>query len=175
MIENKNGFTRIIHFEPAWDKCDPDPSKDYGISDVRMFFCLFKEDKGVELSINTNWHLPHVFNRRMDSIKHDIFFGEKDYLWNHMSKEFLQEICLWDLNHKECQYDGWIEFDSLNDGELIRLHEFWPDAVKVYYYWLSEFEDNVCIDPKNLVWDIFINHGEESLWQELEKIYNENF
>lgn len=55
-------FTRKITFAPAFDKRDPNPSKNYGIHGAHITFSL-KED-GVPMvltfSVSTNWQLPHV-------------------------------------------------------------------------------------------------------------------
>jgi hypothetical protein len=51
---------RILTFEPAWDKRDKDPNKNYGIHGVNVRFVV-KGDKGaVQFLLYTNWQLPHV-------------------------------------------------------------------------------------------------------------------
>jgi hypothetical protein len=54
-------FTRKVSFTAAYDKRDPNPSKNYGIHGVHIYFTLSTEDKeGLTFSISTNWQLPHV-------------------------------------------------------------------------------------------------------------------
>lgn len=51
---------KIVEFAPAFDKRNPDPSKNYGIHGVELRMIL-KGDKGaVQFVLYTNWHLPHV-------------------------------------------------------------------------------------------------------------------
>jgi len=176
MKEEKNGFIRVIHFNPAWDRTDPNSDKNYGISDVELLFTLFKGDKGVEFCLGTNWHLPHVFRRRMDYLKRSILMGKEDYLWNSEAKEFLEEVCLWDLNHEKEEYDDWHEFDLSKPELLTRLKEIWTDAPKVYYYWIPHFDkDDYNHSAQDEVWNIFLTQGEEALWKRLEEVYEEYF
>ena len=49
---------RIVEFEPAWDKRDPDPKKDYGISSVRIRFVLKGRKGAVQFLVSTDWYLP---------------------------------------------------------------------------------------------------------------------
>lgn len=51
---------RIIKFAPAYDKRDPDPSKDYGIHGVTLTFVLKGAEGAVDFVLYTNWMLPHV-------------------------------------------------------------------------------------------------------------------
>jgi hypothetical protein len=53
-------FTHQIVFSPAWDKRDPNPSKNYGVHGVHITFTIRKDGEGLTFSIGTNWHLPHV-------------------------------------------------------------------------------------------------------------------
>jgi len=53
-------LTREIKFSPAYDKRDPDPSKNYGIHGVTITFLLKGEKGAVQFVLYTNWHLPHV-------------------------------------------------------------------------------------------------------------------
>jgi hypothetical protein len=165
MIEVKDGYTRVIEFSPAWDRSHPDPKKDYGISDVEMVFGLFRDDKGIEFSVSTNWHLPHVFNSRMLSLRQDIMDGKEAFLWSGRAKEFLMEVCLYDLNHVQREDDEWILFSKIRNG-LKYLKQIW-DTDHVHYFWLPDLE--------HAVWDKFLTKGEEAMWKELTKIYKKNF
>jgi hypothetical protein len=164
MKEEKNGFIRRINFYPAWDRTDPDPSKNYGISDVEIRFVLIRGGRAVELQAQSGWHLPHVFQRRMDVMKKDIFIGKEQYLWERFAKEFLVEICLYDTEHTEVEYDDWLEF-KIENNETYLQYEF--NSPVVYYFWLPNLE--------KAVWSKFITEGEETLWIELEKIYTKYF
>lgn len=53
-------LTKEVTFYPAYDKRNPDPSKNYGIHGVSIYFIL-KGDKGaVQFAVYTDWYLPHV-------------------------------------------------------------------------------------------------------------------
>lgn len=51
---------RIVKFTPAFDRRDPDPSKNYGIHGVEMAMALKGDLGAVQFVLYTNWHLPHV-------------------------------------------------------------------------------------------------------------------
>ena len=51
---------RIIKFDPAYDKRDPNPHKNYGIHGVNLTFLLKGDNGAVQFVIYTNWYLPHV-------------------------------------------------------------------------------------------------------------------
>jgi hypothetical protein len=50
-----------ITFEPAFDKRNSDPTKNYGIHGVNVRFLYGDKNKGVvQFLLYTNWHLPNV-------------------------------------------------------------------------------------------------------------------
>lgn len=49
-----------ILFTPAFDRHDPDPSKNYGIGSVDIIFVLIGDKGAVQFILSTDWHLPHV-------------------------------------------------------------------------------------------------------------------
>ena len=51
---------REVLFNPAFDKRDPNPSKNYGIHGVDMRMYLIGELGAVQFVLFTEWHLPHV-------------------------------------------------------------------------------------------------------------------
>lgn len=53
-------FERITYIRPAYDKRNPDPSKNYGIHGAELIFILKGEKGAVQFLISTNWYLPHV-------------------------------------------------------------------------------------------------------------------
>lgn len=52
---------RITEWEAAWDKSDPDPSKDYGIHGVECRWVVKGPRGAIQFLIYTNWMLPHVW------------------------------------------------------------------------------------------------------------------
>ncbi len=53
-------FKKKIQITPAFDKRDPNPSKNYGIHGCNMLFTLIGKRGAVTFSLYTDWHLPHV-------------------------------------------------------------------------------------------------------------------
>ena len=51
---------RITKIYPAWDRRDPNPSKDYGIHGAELRMVLKGELGATQFVLYTNWHLPHV-------------------------------------------------------------------------------------------------------------------
>ena len=53
-------LTREVIFEPAFDKRDPNPSKNYGIRGVTIRFLLRGDGRLVQLVLDSGWYLSHV-------------------------------------------------------------------------------------------------------------------
>lgn len=53
-------FTREVLFTPAFDKRHPDPSKNYGIGAMRVFFLLHGPKGIMQFVVGTGIYLPHV-------------------------------------------------------------------------------------------------------------------
>lgn len=53
-------FERIVKIAPAFDKRNPQPSKDYGIHNAEMYMVLKGALGAVIFSMSTGWFLPHV-------------------------------------------------------------------------------------------------------------------
>jgi len=51
---------RIVEFDPAYDKRNSEPGKNYGIHSVTLRFLLKGELGAVQFVIHTGWQLPHV-------------------------------------------------------------------------------------------------------------------
>lgn len=55
---------RIVEFHPAYDKRDPDPSKNYGIHGMEILFVLKGPAGAVVWLIYTNWNVPSARSLR---------------------------------------------------------------------------------------------------------------
>ena len=53
-------FERIYEFSPAFDKRDPEPSKNYGIHGVEIHFVLKGPEGAVSFTLYTGWLLPET-------------------------------------------------------------------------------------------------------------------
>ena len=137
---------KIIQINPAFDKRNPDPSKNYGIHGVDMRFIL-KGDKGaVQFVLYTNWHLSHVqeeLTNKCNSREYCFLKPMPADLGYHSLKpiyegqEPMSDSCEY-LDGKPCYYDG----SGLS-------------AIKIY--------------------DILVKEGDKGLWRELEEFYNDIF
>lgn len=64
---------RSITFEPAFDRRNPDPSKNYGIGGVNIRWVLKSGNKAVQFLVLTDWTPVHVQNERMsDHFRTDV-------------------------------------------------------------------------------------------------------
>lgn len=141
-------FEKIVWVSPAFDKRDPDPSKNYGIGACRITFVLKGPLGAVQFMVGTDWYLPSVqrgqrdwqqdFDRRFDKIQpagHDIGYHSPKPRYDDQ-KPLRQDCEL--VEGGTCYYDG----SSLQAEEMI------PD---------------------------FIAGGTTWLWPELERRYRDLF
>jgi hypothetical protein len=63
-------FERIVEFEPAFDKRNADPHKNYGIHGVNLRMLLRGADGVVQFLLYTGWMLPHV-EKELDARRGD--------------------------------------------------------------------------------------------------------
>lgn len=98
-------FTKKVIFEPAFDKRDPDPKKDYGIGSVRLIFILKGEKGAVQFALLTGWYLPHIqanriaYNKPLGCIDCHSYVKRFDY-------QILHEDCCVLTDAKGCYCDG---------------------------------------------------------------------
>lgn len=57
-VEMPDDEERIIRFRPAFHRCHPDPSKNYGIGSVTMLWILRVGDWAIGWDVHTGWELP---------------------------------------------------------------------------------------------------------------------
>lgn len=139
---------RKVYFEPAYDKRDPDPNKNYGIHGASIRFVL-KGDKGaVQFLIYTNWYLPNVqkeLKRKYAGKTDSLFFftpmpadvGYHSLEPTYSGQECITQECEY-LDGKPCYYDG-----STTRAER--------------------------------VFDILVAEGDEAVWKCLEDYYHKTF
>lgn len=107
---------RIVKFYPAYDKRDKNPSKNYGISGVKMGMYLKGKLGTIQFVVSTHWHLPHVQNELVKKNVGDAlglkcsFIPSPTDLGYHSPKplyegqEPITENCEW--TGGICYYDG---------------------------------------------------------------------
>jgi hypothetical protein len=141
---------RIVEMAPAFDKRDPNPSKNYGIHGVDLRMVLKGPKGAIQFLIYTGWHLPHVqqeLNRRLvqecdrcavechGPMAADVGYHSPAPQYN--GQTVVQDDCPY-LDNKPCYYDG----SGLQAEE---------------------------------VFVILLNEGSEGVWRELERRYQELF
>lgn len=109
-------FDRIVTFRPAFDRRDPDPSKNYGIHGVELRMVLRGERGATQFLLYTNWHLPHVTeelwrDRPLDVLRHVVSPMPADlgHHWPTPTNEYEAEHGPRDcdiLPGGKCFYDG---------------------------------------------------------------------
>lgn len=136
---------REIKLLPAWDKRDPNPSKNYGIHSMNLVMYVIGGKGAIQFVVYTNCHLRHVEQEmitscdgrfcRLKPLPADIGYHAK--IAQYDGQEPTQENCK--LTNGVCYYDG----SSLYAEEL--------------YY------------------DIFVPKGSDAMFEKMEEIYYERF
>jgi len=105
----KMKMEKIINFEPAYDKRNSDPNKNFGVHGVNIRFVL-KGDKGaVQFLLYTSWHLPHVTKElkvkgyEFDPLPADL--GYHSLVPIYEGQHIMSKSCIY-LDGKPCYYDG---------------------------------------------------------------------
>lgn len=97
-------FEKVVIFEPAYDKRNPDPAKNYGLHGVNLRFVLKGEKGAVHFCVFTNWHLPEVTEEFKNKPRGYTWWEPKPSDISYHSKTRLNE---WDYEHENCTWlDG---------------------------------------------------------------------
>jgi len=101
---------RIVEFTAAYDKRNPDPTKNYGAHGVNMRLVLKGPRGAVQFVLFTNWQLPHIakeWENKPRSLTQplpaDVGYHSPEPLWE--GQEVQAENCDY-LDGKSCYYDG---------------------------------------------------------------------
>ena len=152
-----------IIFRPADDKTDPDPYKNYGVHDIDMKFLVFGDKGIVEFELSTNWYLPHVMERRLQSMKRNVFLAKKDFLLMTWISPKPLDICYWSLERLS-------EDDTFFDKGLDYVFDHKPCF---YGYRYEREEDGLW--TTDYVYNQFLLRGDIAIWEYLENYYRETF
>jgi hypothetical protein len=137
-------FERKISFIPAFDKRDPNPSKNYGIGAVRLLFTLKGPLGATQWLIGTDWYCASArehlrnFPDRQPAMKPegwDLGFHGRAPVYDGQSQT--HDYC--DLTDGPCFYDGsGLNADLLIEGFLTGGEDYVWRALEAYY--ASTFE-----------------------------------
>ena len=121
--KGEDGFDRIIRMSTAFDKRNPDPNKDYGITAMNMWFILRGEKGATQFMVGTPMYLPEI----------------SDELWFKGGKINYLKGDGWDIGYhaKNAQYEGQEPMDCglldegkcYYDGSSLQASEFYPTFV----------------------------------------------
>jgi hypothetical protein len=138
-------WRHVVEIEPAFDKRDPDPNKNYGIGAAQVRFVLIGPDGAVQLLVGTNWYLPA---QRADSEGWKPLNGRAHWncyprAWDlgyhsrvprYEGQSQQSDACPY-LNGDPCFYDG----SSLNGEPVLERmiaeghSALWEDLLKFYF------------------------------------------
>ena len=140
-------FERIVRFKPAYDKRNPEPSKNYGVHCADMFMVLKGSKGAIVFTVFTGWYLPSTIDwwksrnlATVESVKGwgaDIGYHSKNPIREWQTDTNKNESCQW-CDNEPCWYDG----SGLQAQELFQK---------------------------------FVSQGEEIVWQTLEEWYHSEF
>ena len=143
-------FERIVECEPAYDRRNPDSSKDYGIGAVRIRFVLKGPKGSVQFLIGTDWYLPAI-QPEIDA---------KDRAWDRANPPIRHRVRPngWDVGYHSPRprYKG----QNPMDGKCEYVQ-----GGKCYY-------DGSGLRADEWVKDILLPQGSDGVWKALETEYH---
>jgi hypothetical protein len=139
-------FERIIKTRPPFDKRNKDPSKDYGIGSLNLWFILKKGEKAVQVLLSTNSYLNSTIREYKTS--------HPDFLTGEYSKGDYEGWSCYDVGYHSNtpMYKGQTKYDC----DLLKKGTCYYDGSS-----LTGKDDEIV---KN-----YMLHGDEWVWGYLEK------
>lgn len=137
-------FERIVEFTPAFDRRDPNPSRNYGIHGVELRMVLKGEHGAVQFVLYTNWMLPHVqeeMDNRTDRRLNNGHYlchplpADLGYHWHapRWEDQSARHDCPY-TDGKPCYYDGsGLQAERIYHILLAEGHEGVWRALEEYY------------------------------------------
>lgn len=172
-------FERIVEFSPAFDRRDPDPSKNYGIHGVELRMVLKGPGGAVQFLVYTNWQLPHVAKEQVArAITRGVDELDFNILWMPTGADV-------GYHSPKPMYDGqepmggtsieWV--DGVAFGKQMKVPESKPtgtfdpcpylDGQPCYY-------DGSGLAAKPML-ELLIEKGSDAVWAALEARYHKLF
>ena len=141
---------KIILWEPAYDKTDPDPKKNYGVHGVNIRFVLKGEEGATQFLLYTNWHLPHIQKEQLSKYVGDAYLTELLFLPTPADLGY----------HSRKPLHEWHDEPTSEKCEYL-------DGAPCYYDGSSLNADRV--------FDILVEKGDQGVWDELQNYYDATF
>ena len=180
---------RIVHFAPAFDRCDPDPKKNYGIRGVELRFVLKGPKGAIQFVVYTNWQLPHVTEETIQktlaqaalqhpALRMKIIAGNVREAMEHLdaAEQFLGERRgVLDRATLKCFFLpmaadlGYHSPVPMYDGQspLLETCEY-LDGKPCYYDGSTLYADKIFNE-------VFLPEGSDGLWKRMEAEYAKRF
>jgi hypothetical protein len=178
MTERK--LERIVEFEPAFDKRNVDPEKNFGIHGVEMRWVLKGERGAVQFLVYTNWQLPHVTQESINRLGFARDFGmEMRCFWLPMAADlgYHSKFPLYEGQEPMGAVDRKFHTDDLKEGldrfqiSATATGTFTPcpylDGAPCYY-------DGSGLNAERVL-KMLIEKGGEAVWREMEECYLATF
>jgi hypothetical protein len=143
-------FEKIIHTQPPFDKRSSEPSKNYGIGSLQIWFVLKKGEKAVQVLISTNSYLQSTI---------------KEYKTTH--PDFLIND-LGDYEGYTCYDVGYHNNKPMYEGQTSAECNILKKG-KCYY------DGSSLRGKKDKIAENYVKHGEKWIWNYLEKEWNSLF
>lgn len=115
-MSEKLTLERTVEMSPAYDKRDPDPTKNYGIGCVLITFILKGERGAVQFKMGSGWFLPQNKNAHSDFYPSAWDKGYHSYIPRYDGQTTVTDSCHV-LDGKPCYYDG----STLNAEPLLEV------------------------------------------------------
>lgn len=148
-----DSLQRIVKFRPAFDKRDPDPSKNYGIGCVECFMILKGEKGAVHFIFMTGMFLPETMEEYIKD-------GRARY-------EMLSEHHPYWFNKPMGVDVGYHSYTPGFEGHQARQNCDWLDGKPCY-------GDGSALRAEEW-FNIFLREGGDKIWEMLEEDYRERF
>ena len=138
-------FEKIVEVMPAFDRRDPDPAKNYGVSSCRIVFILKGPKGAMQFIIGTNWYVPSAREHLSQFLRTERDFQMKPDGWD---VGYHSPVPMYEGQTPMGECHVLKEGDCYYDGSSLQAEE-----------WVEDF----------------VAGGTEWLWKKLEERYRMRF
>ena len=145
-------FERKVIFTPVSDRRNPDPSKDYGIQSVGVYFMLYGNKGVVEFQICSRW-LTTELHAEIDPIAARQIVNNPSTA--RLYRVFPADVCRWSRARL-----------GEDDTEMSGVQRVFNGDTCYYDYKMFGADE---------LYRVLCNEGDECVWEYLESYYTEEF
>lgn len=173
---------RITEWDPAFDRRDPDPKKNFGIHGVSMRWVLKGPKGAVQFLVYTQWMLPHVAKEQLARIgtrKDRDLAMDIEVFYKPMAVDlgYHSKVPMYEGQEPMGSVDTKLSVDETKQGlEAYQFNRketgtFTPcpylDGAPCYY-------DGSGLHAQKVL-DMLIEKGGEAVWKYMEECYHSHF